>query len=374
VKRNKTVITAALAVCLVLALFAGCGAKPKKVIDVTRISSYPDEGDYVSVANDALQQYCDEKGIKFYAANFHPHGASDDYWYGLTESQIAIVRAYYWYTCSQFAAQNPDIRFISIGECDMVSRGMWDACQNDNVLHITGDNVQKAYISGYLAATASKTGEVAMYTELVPEVGYEDRVAEDHRTKKGGLGTFIASYVAGAKAADPDVKVYVFSSLWDMRNNDTIQQILKPMFANTKVDVISTYSSQEACDLLISLNLDRHVWVIESVTKEKVFNNQQAAVDAHLLAYVYDRYDVALPKIIDDTIYGKQQYGITIKASVQTGITGIEQTENYKNTLSKSEKDAVDQMLKDFDSQNVPAENSYSINEALELTDPVPGI
>lgn len=135
----------------VCALLAGCGSDSDKI---TQIASYPDDGNYLAVANDALKQYCQEKGIECTIVEGHKHTG---HWDSIKDNQLVIVRSFYEEVCASLAKENPKIKFIAIGPCHAADPNGQKKCPNSNVLHFDYDSTQKGFISGYLAA---KQGEL----------------------------------------------------------------------------------------------------------------------------------------------------------------------------------------------------------------------
>ena len=339
-KNLYKVIALVLILASVCALFAGCSSNSGKI---TQIASYPDDGDYLAVANDVLKQYCQEKGIECTIVKGHKHTG---YWDGIKDNQLVIVRSFYEETCLHLAKENPKIKFISIGPCRAVDPNEQKKCQNSNVLHFDYDNTQKGFISGYLAAKASKTGEIVLE---VPAYYAQEKY-------NTWAGTETASIIMGAKQANPDIKVHV-----------TLRVNSSEVIFDTRADVIVTDSTTNACDVLNSMNLDRNLWVMGYAEKKSVDDRYRQAVDKYLLTTVYEQYDIVLPQVIENTINGTQQYGITVKASVESGVVGFDKTSNYDTYMSDDVKQAMDSLMKNIEDCNVPAENSYTVEEALKL-------
>ncbi len=339
-KKLYKAISLVLILASVCALLAGCGSDSGKI---TQIVSYPDDGDYLAVANDALEQYCQEKGIECTIVEGHKHTG---HWDSIKDNQLVIVRSFYEEICLELAKKNPKIKFIAIGPCHAADPNGQEKCQNSNVVHIDYDNTQKSFISGYLAAKASKTGEIALE---IPDYYLSEKY-------NMWIGTEIASVILGAKQANPDIKMHV-----------ALRATSSEVIFDTRADVIITDSTTYVCDVLNSMNLDRHVWVVGYTEKNSVDARYKQAVDKYLLTTVYEQYDVVLPQIIENTINGTQQYGITVKASVESGIVGFDKTSNYDTHMSDAVKQGMDSLMKHIADYNVPAENSYTAEEALKL-------
>ena len=339
-KKLYKAISLVLILASVCALLAGCGSDSGKI---TQIVSYPDDGDYLAVANDALEQYCQEKGIECTIVEGHKHTG---HWDSIKDNQLVIVRSFYEEICLEMAKENPKIKFIAIGPCHAADPNGQKKCPNSNVLHFDYDSTQKGFISGYLAAKASKTGEIAL---VIPDYYLSEK-------NNMLMGTEIASVILGAKQADPDIKVHM-----------ALRTTSSEVIFDTRADVIVTGRTTYVCDVLNSMNLDRHVWVVGYTEKESIDDRYKQAVDKYLLTTVYEQYDIVLPQVIENTINGTQQYGITVKAAVESGVVGFDKTSNYDTHMTDDVKQAMDILVKNISEYDVPAENSYTLEDAFKL-------
>ncbi len=238
---------------------------------------------------------------------------------------------------AQVAPDHPDKKFVYFDNVMDYSKGF------SNVLSVQYRTSTAAYLAGYAAASASKTGTLGQI------LGTEGSVILE----------FVVGFEQGAKAAKPDIKLL----------RATVNSA-NPFSDPAKGKELALAQIQQGADVIFPIAGGTGIGALQAARDSKVmaigvdadqatiFSATDEAQADVIITSVEKRVGDSLFVILKQTVDGTAKYGTASTLGLQEGSTGISKNKWYEGFLSADVRAKIDQAEKDIISGKIKVDTT----------------
>ncbi len=246
--------------------------------------------------------------------------------------------------CKQYAADYPDMKFIVYDTTSL------DECEADNVYLYATASYESAYLVGMAAAGASKTGVVGFVG------GQENPVLND----------FLVGYIQGAKAYNPDIKVY---SAFIGNFNDTAKalEIATSQINTYKADVVFAVCGGASLGVFQAC-YDNNVFAIGCDADQYVVYNKrgEAKLAENIITSCLKKMDSSVLNIMTWISEGQDIFAGTkaVPLGLSDGVVGIADNDNYQKLVPEEVRTKVAAAEQDVINGTIKVQSAYDMTQS----------
>lgn len=235
------------------------------------------------------------------------------------------------YMCT-VAEEYPDVKFVNFDYSDA------ELNSKDNIISVTYACQEAGYLAGLVAGVKTETNVVGC-------IG---------GAEVDGIKEFLAGYMQGVYAVNPDCKV-VSGFIGDFSDSGKGKEIASNMHKQG-ADVIY-HAAGGAGNGLFDAAAEEDFWAIGVDSDQYASNSGKPELAAHILTSSLKRCDSGVLWGVTQILEGTAEWGTQRTLTIKDDAVGIVENDNYKNNLTEEQQATVEEYIEKLKNGEVEVED-----------------